>query len=110
MIVHVVGLQRERQRRQAAEEVGADEAELGTPEREDDERDGDPPGAAHERVARRPPGRDREAVARAADARESAAHDDVDVAVEGDADPHRVRSRGRLADRAHVQPQRVRVR
>ena len=51
--LHVVSLQRERQRREPAEEVRADEAELGTPEREDDEGDRDPPGAADERVARR---------------------------------------------------------
>ena len=38
----VAGLQLRRERLQRAEEVRADEAELGPPEREDDERDRDP--------------------------------------------------------------------
>ena len=45
-----------------------------------------------------------EAEAGSADARERAADEDVDVAVGGDVDAHRVRRRGRLAHSAHVQP------
>jgi hypothetical protein len=100
-----VGLQRERQRREPAEEVRADEAELRTPEREDDERDRDPARSADEDVARDPPRSDREAVAGTADAREGAADEDVHVAIERDVDPHRVGRRRGLTDCPDVEPE-----
>ena len=52
--LHIASLQRKRERRQRAEEVRAHETELRAPEREDDQRDGDPAGTADERVARAP--------------------------------------------------------
>ena len=68
-----------RQRLERAEEVGADEAELGPPEREDHERDRDPAGAAGDPV--HPLRRDRERERRAGDAGERAARERVRVAV-----------------------------
>ena len=78
-IVDAARLERERQRRERAEHVRADEAEVGPPEREDDERDRDPARAAGEPVD--PLRRDREAEARAADAGERAAASVCSVAV-----------------------------
>ena len=88
-------------RRERAEEVGADEAEIRAPEREDDERDRDPAGPGGEPVL--PLRQQREAEAGTRDAGESAAREGVRVPVAGDRDPHGVRRRGRLADGAHVQ-------
>ena len=59
--VDAARLQRERQRREGAEEVRADEAERRPPEREDHERDRDPAGALRQPV--HPLRRDREAEA-----------------------------------------------
>ena len=75
-IVHAARLEDERERRERPEEVRADEAELGAPEREDDERDRDPARTAREPV--HPRRRQREAEAGAADPGEGAAGDDVD--------------------------------
>ena len=94
-------LEDQRQRREPAEDVGADEAEVGPPEREDHERDRDPAGACGEAVD--PLRGERETEARAADSRQRAPRDGVEVAVPRDVDPHRVGRGGRLADRPDVE-------
>ena len=75
----LAGLELGRERLERAEEVRADEAQLGAPEREDHERDRDPAGAAGDPVVHC--GRDRERERRAGDAGERAAGERVRVAV-----------------------------
>jgi hypothetical protein len=93
-----------RERLQRAEEAGADEAQLRPPEREDDEGDRDPAGAAREQPAAHPLRSQREAERRARHPGERAADEDVRVAVGRHVDPHRVGRGGRLAHRPHVEP------
>ena len=73
---HAPRLEDERQRGEGSEGVGAHEAEIGAPEREDHERDRDPAGSRGEPVD--PLGREREAEARAADAGERPAGERVE--------------------------------
>ena len=95
------GLECERERRERAEEIRAEEAEVGSPEREDHERDRDPtstPGDPED-----PLSGDLEAEARSSDSSEGATHHCVGIAIDGDVYPHRVRGGGRLADCSDVQ-------
>jgi hypothetical protein len=97
----LLGLDSRAPRLEGAEEVGPEEADLGAPEREDDERDRDPARPAGDAV--RPERVDRQRDRGSGDACERAAREGVRVPVRSDVDAHRVGGGRCLADRADVQ-------